>query len=78
MPSTLEGYVADIELDDKDIVMALWDTDSGDEYIERFRIMRYKKAHVILICFGIDSPDSLRGVEEKVCAYRRSHYVNQT
>jgi hypothetical protein len=43
----------------------LWDT-SGIEDYDRLRPLSYPDAHVILICFAIDSPDSLDNVQEKV------------
>lgn len=64
VPSTFEGYVADVELDGKDVELALWDTD-GEEAYDRLRPLRYPKAHVILICFAVDSPESLIHVREK-------------
>lgn len=45
--------------------MALWDT-AGQEDYERLRPLAYSKAHVILIGFSIDTPDSLDNVRHKV------------
>uniref|UniRef100_A0A8C5PCL2 Ras homolog family member B n=1 Tax=Leptobrachium leishanense TaxID=445787 RepID=A0A8C5PCL2_9ANUR len=47
VPTVFENYVADIEVDGKEVQLALWDTD------------------VILMCFSVDSPDSLENVPEK-------------
>lgn len=44
--------------------MALWDTAGQEEY-ERLRPLSYSKAHVILIAFSIDQPDSLENVAAK-------------
>lgn len=44
--------------------MALWDT-AGQEDYDRLRPLSYPDSHVILICFAIDSPDSLDNVQEK-------------
>ena len=46
--------------------LALWDT-AGQEDYDRLRPLSYPDSHVILICFAIDSPDSLDNVQEKVC-----------
>lgn len=46
--------------------LALWDTAGQEEY-ERLRPMSYAKAHVILIAFAVDTPDSLDNVANKVC-----------
>lgn len=45
--------------------LALWDTAGQEEY-ERLRPMSYAKAHVILIAFAVDTPDSLDNVANKV------------
>ena len=42
----------------------------------RLRPLSYPDSHVILICFAIDSPDSLDNVQEKVrcAAFFRTHH----
>ena len=62
-----QRYVADIDVDGKDVALALWDTGPGQsDYSDRLRQLNYPGAHVILICFAIDSPDSFNNVQEKV------------
>ena len=56
-------------MDGKHVELALWDT-AGQEDYDRLRPLSYPDSHVILICFAIDSPDSLDNVQEKV--WRRS------
>jgi len=46
------------------VELALWDT-AGQEDYDRLRPLSYPDSHVILICFSIDSPDSLDNVQEK-------------
>ena len=60
-----ENYVADVEVDSKHVELALWDT-AGQEDYDRLRPLSYPDSHVILICFAVDSPDSLDNVQEKV------------
>jgi Ras homolog gene family, member A len=60
-----ENYVLIVEVDDKFVELALWDT-SGWENYDRLRPLSYPDSHVILICFAMDSPDSLDNVQEKV------------
>ncbi|KAJ3060077.1 GTP-binding protein Rho1 [Podochytrium sp. JEL0797] len=43
--------------------LALWDT-AGQEDYARLRPLSYPDTHVILICFSINSPDSLENVRE--------------
>ncbi|RKO84672.1 GTP-binding protein rhoA [Blyttiomyces helicus] len=64
VPTVFENYVADVEVDGKLVELALWDT-AGQEDYDRLRPLSYPDSHVILICFAIDSPDSLDNVQEK-------------
>ncbi|KAH0629970.1 hypothetical protein JD844_012476 [Phrynosoma platyrhinos] len=52
-----EVYVPTVEL-------ALWDT-AGQEDYDRLRPLSYPDTDVILMCFSIDSPDSLENIPEK-------------
>ncbi|TWU70697.1 GTP-binding protein Rho1 [Metarhizium rileyi] len=65
VPTVFENYVADIAVDGSNLELALWDT-AGQEDYDRLRPLSYPGAQVVLICFAIDSPDSLENVKEKV------------
>lgn len=58
--------MTDCRVDGKSVQLALWDT-AGQEDYERLRPLAYSKAHVILIGFSIDTPDSLDNVKHKAC-----------
>lgn len=64
VPTVFENYVADIEVDGKAVELALWDT-AGQEDYDRLRPLSYPDTDVILMCFAIDSPDSLENIPEK-------------
>ncbi|KAJ2784616.1 GTP-binding protein Rho1 [Coemansia javaensis] len=64
VPTVFENYVVDVEVDGKQVELALWDT-AGQEDYDRLRPLSYPDSHVILICFSIDSVDSLENVQEK-------------
>ena len=64
VPTVFENYVADIEVDSRQVELALWDT-AGQEDYDRLRPLSYPDTDVILMCFSIDSPDSLENVPEK-------------
>ncbi|OMH86190.1 GTP-binding protein rho1 [Zancudomyces culisetae] len=64
VPTVFENYVADVEADGRHVELTLWDT-AGQEDYDRLRPLSYPDSHVILICFSIDSPDSLDNVQEK-------------
>lgn len=44
--------------------LALWDT-AGQEDYDRLRPLSYPDTDVILMCFSVDSPDSLENIPEK-------------
>lgn len=64
VPTVFENYVADIEVDGKQVELALWDT-AGQEDYDRLRPLSYPDTEVILMCFSIDNPDSLENIREK-------------
>jgi GTPase SAR1 family protein len=57
--------VTDCRVDGKSVQLALWDT-AGQEDYERLRPLAYANAHIILIGFSVDTPDSLDNVKHKV------------
>jgi Ras homolog gene family, member A len=61
----LETSMAHIEVSGKRVELILWDT-GGDYNISSIRLNCYADSHVVLICFAIDSPDSLDNAEELV------------
>ncbi|WP_411024950.1 Rho family protein [Salmonella sp. s54836] len=64
VPTVFENYVSDIEVEGKCVELALWDT-AGQEDYDRLRPLSYPDTDVILMCFSIDSPDSLENIPEK-------------
>ena len=48
----------------RQVELALWDT-AGQEDYDRLRPLSYPDTDVILMCFSIDSPDSLENIPEK-------------
>ncbi|KAI8985123.1 P-loop containing nucleoside triphosphate hydrolase protein [Pilobolus umbonatus] len=64
IPTVFQSFVADVHIDGHHLELALWDT-AGQEDYDRLRPMSYMNTHVILLCFAIDSPDSLDNVQEK-------------
>jgi small GTP-binding protein len=65
VPTVFENYVMDFEHSGVRFECALWDT-AGQEDYDRLRPLSYPDTHIYCICFGIDWPDSLDDVVEKV------------
>ncbi|GFR90404.1 Ras-like GTP-binding protein RHO [Elysia marginata] len=64
VPTVFENYVADIVVDGKQVELALWDT-AGQEDYDRLRPLSYPDTDAILMCYSVDSPDSLQNIAEK-------------
>jgi len=62
VPTVFETYVADIEVDGKQAQLSLWDT-AGQEDYDRLRPLSYPETDVLIICYSVDSPDSLANVQ---------------
>jgi Rho family protein len=54
----------DIFVDSVHIELSLWDT-AGQEEFDRLRSLSYDDTHAIMLCFSVDSKDSLENVESK-------------
>ncbi|KAJ1823813.1 hypothetical protein GGH91_000284 [Coemansia sp. RSA 2671] len=64
IPTIFDTWVADMEVDNTPVELALWDT-AGQEDFDRLRFLCYPDANIIIICFSVDSPDSLNNVYDK-------------
>lgn len=51
-------------MDSVHIELSLWDT-AGQEEFDRLRSLSYDDTHAIMLCFSVDSKDSLENVESK-------------
>lgn len=63
-PTIFENYVHDIFIDGQSVQLSLWDT-AGQEEFDRLRSLSYSDTHCIMLCFSIDSPDSLENVQTR-------------
>ncbi|KAG4408660.1 hypothetical protein JTP64_001966 [Candida tropicalis] len=63
-PTVFENYVHDIFIDGQSVQLSLWDT-AGQEEFDRLRSLSYSDTHCIMLCFSVDSPDSLENVQSK-------------
>jgi Rho family, other len=74
-----DNYVSVCRVDGREVQLTIWDTayvqpspfpeqslmNRGQEDYERLRPLSYNKAHVILIGFAVNAPDSLDNVPTK-------------
>lgn len=63
-PTVFENYIHDIFIDGQSLQLSLWDT-AGQEEFDRLRSLSYAETHCIMLCFSIDSADSLENVQSK-------------
>ena len=63
VPTVLENYVIDVEVDDTEVELALWDTQGQEDY-DRLRPLCYPDTDVVLAVFFIIEPDSLYNAVE--------------
>ncbi|KAG9121309.1 GTP-binding protein Rho1, partial [Ceratobasidium sp. 392] len=69
VPTIFENYVADVEVDGKRVELALWDAAGQEGRLvldyDHLRPLSYPDSHVVLICFSVESFDTLDNVQEK-------------
>ncbi|SPO00240.1 probable rho3 protein [Cephalotrichum gorgonifer] len=63
-PTVFENYVHDIFVDSVHIELSLWDT-AGQEEFDRLRSLSYDETDLIMLCYSVDSKDSLENIESK-------------
>ncbi|KAJ2809389.1 GTP-binding protein Rho1 [Coemansia guatemalensis] len=64
IPTIFEEWVSEVPIGGHLVELALWDT-AGQEDYDNVRYPCYSGASVVIICFSVDSPDSLENVREK-------------
>ncbi|KAJ3277096.1 hypothetical protein HDV01_000148 [Terramyces sp. JEL0728] len=64
VPTIFDNTVHDTVIDGQLCELSLWDT-AGQEDYDNLRPLSYSDTDVVLICFAIDSPDSLDNVATK-------------
>ncbi|KAG8774567.1 GTP-binding protein Rho1 [Serendipita sp. 405] len=65
IPSTMDTVQMNFPLFSRLISLYLWDAQVGGCHCgDRIRALTYMGASTVIICFGIDNPESLSGVQE--------------
>ncbi|KAJ3047102.1 GTP-binding protein Rho1 [Rhizophlyctis rosea] len=67
IPTVFENHIKDVTIPETNttVELVLWDT-AGQEEVGRYRLrsLYYPNSDVVVICYAIDSPDSLENVAE--------------
>eukprot|EP00008_Paramoeba_atlantica_P007368 CAMPEP_0201475248 /NCGR_PEP_ID=MMETSP0151_2-20130828/697_1 /ASSEMBLY_ACC=CAM_ASM_000257 /TAXON_ID=200890 /ORGANISM="Paramoeba atlantica, Strain 621/1 / CCAP 1560/9" /LENGTH=199 /DNA_ID=CAMNT_0047855287 /DNA_START=321 /DNA_END=920 /DNA_ORIENTATION=+ len=61
VPTVFDDYAANVMVDNKEVMLSLWDT-AGQEGYARIRTLSYPKTDVFLICFSVISHTSYQNV----------------
>ncbi|KAJ1720941.1 RHO4 protein [Coemansia erecta] len=72
IPTVFDVSITDMTYNNRQIELALWDT-AGQEDYDRLRIMSYPGAHIVLLCFSVDSIESLENAHEKWMPEIKNH-----
>jgi len=63
-PTIEDSYRKQVMIDDESALLDILDT-AGQEEFDRLRSLSYSDTHTIMLCFSVDSRDSLEDVEAK-------------
>lgn len=76
IPTIFENRAKEITVDGKTIDLTLWDT-AGQEAYDQIRPLAYNNANVALICYAVDTPESLQHVKD-IWIKEINHYCPKT
>jgi len=64
VPTVVDNFVVREQVDQKEVVLTMWDTSGQDEY-DALRPLSYSNANLVIICYSIEKKEVLGNVEEK-------------
>ncbi|ORZ19703.1 small GTPase superfamily [Absidia repens] len=68
-PTVFENYVHEMTVDGHTLELSLFDT-AGQEEFDRLRSLSYADTHVVMMCYAVDSLDSLENIPTH-CPYAK-------
>ena len=72
VPTVFDNYQATVMIYGRPILLGLWDT-AGPEDYDRLRPLSYPNTDVFIVCYSINSPNSLENVGKKWVPEIRHH-----
>eukprot|EP01139_Manchomonas_bermudensis_P023541 Amastigsp_a841236_456.p1 type:complete len:189 gc:universal Amastigsp_a841236_456:637-71(-) len=72
VPTVFENYVAELTVDGVPVELSLWDT-AGQEDYDRLRPLSYTDTDVVVVCYCVTRPETLKNVELKWRAEVRNY-----
>ncbi|KAI8341690.1 protein RHO3 [Chlamydoabsidia padenii] len=63
-PTVFENYVHEMTVDGHTLELSLFDT-AGQEEFDRLRSLSYADTHVVMMCYAVDSMDSLENIPNR-------------
>ncbi|CAO3597057.1 unnamed protein product [Absidia cylindrospora] len=63
-PTVFENYVHEMTVDGHTLELSLFDT-AGQEEFDRLRSLSYADTHVVMMCYAVDSLDSLENIPNR-------------
>lgn len=76
VPTVFDNYSANIMVDGKPFSIGMWDT-AGQEDYDRLRPLSYPGTDIVLICFSVDSINSLENIKNKWVP-ELTHHIEDT
>jgi len=64
IPTVFDSYTAHVMYEGRKVNLGLWDT-AGQEDYDKQRVLAYPDADVFLVCFAVNSGNSLTNIKEK-------------
>ncbi len=64
VPTVFDNFSANLIVDGRHVNLGLWDLAGQEEYV-KMREVSYPQSDVVLLCFAVDSPDSMENVRHK-------------
>lgn len=76
VPTVFDNFNTNVVLDGQHVNLNLWDTAGQEEY-DRLRLLSYPQTDVVIICFNVVTPQSLKNVSNKWILEVREHIPNK-